>query len=54
MYKPAGVRAAKGKVMDKDIYELLGVKKNATDSEIRKAFLKLAEEQQMIESLLKI
>ena len=28
---------------DKDLYEVLGLKKNATDSEIRKAFLKLAK-----------
>ncbi|MBM4304716.1 MAG: J domain-containing protein [Deltaproteobacteria bacterium] len=29
--------------MDKDLYELLGVKKTANESEIRKAFLKLAK-----------
>ncbi len=29
--------------MDKDLYEILGVKKNATEGEIRKAFLKLAK-----------
>lgn len=29
--------------MDKDLYEVLGVKKSATESEIRKAFLKLAK-----------
>ena len=29
--------------MNKDLYEVLGVKKNATESEIRKAFLKLAK-----------
>lgn len=29
--------------MDKDLYEILGVKKTATDAEIRKAFLKLAK-----------
>lgn len=29
--------------MDKDLYEILGVKKEAGDSEIRKAFLKLAK-----------
>lgn len=29
--------------MDKDLYEVLGVKKNANESEIRKAFLKLAK-----------
>jgi DnaJ-class molecular chaperone len=29
--------------LDKDLYEILGVKKNATESEIRKAFLKLAK-----------
>lgn len=29
--------------MDKDLYEILGVKKSATESEIRKAFLKLAK-----------
>ncbi|MFM8316391.1 MAG: DnaJ domain-containing protein, partial [Deltaproteobacteria bacterium] len=29
--------------MDKDLYEVLGIKKSATDAEIRKAFLKLAK-----------
>lgn len=29
--------------MDKDLYEVLGVKKGATESEVRKAFLKLAK-----------
>lgn len=29
--------------MDKDLYEILGVKKDATEAEIRKAFLKLAK-----------
>ncbi|MBM4303748.1 MAG: J domain-containing protein, partial [Deltaproteobacteria bacterium] len=29
--------------MDKDLYELLGVKQTANESEIRKAFLKLAK-----------
>lgn len=29
--------------MDKDLYEILGVKKTATEGEIRKAFLKLAK-----------
>jgi DnaJ-class molecular chaperone len=29
--------------MDKDLYEILGVKKNAAEGEIRKAFLKLAK-----------
>lgn len=30
-------------MFDKDLYEILGVKKSATDTEIRKAFLKLAK-----------
>lgn len=30
-------------MLDKDLYEILGVKKNADDAEIRKAFLKLAK-----------
>jgi len=29
--------------MDKDLYEILGVKKEASESEVRKAFLKLAK-----------
>ncbi|MFM8270229.1 MAG: DnaJ C-terminal domain-containing protein [Pseudomonadota bacterium] len=30
-------------IMDKDLYEILGIKKEATESEIRKAYLKLAK-----------
>jgi molecular chaperone DnaJ len=29
--------------MDKDLYEILGIKKEATEGEIRKAYLKLAK-----------
>ncbi len=31
-------------MLDKDLYEILGVKKGATDTEVRKAFLKLAKQ----------